>query len=94
MEIIENNLVASPDELRFHLSEKYFKLFGSSCGTEEKLLSSHSVGVNEELISFTSGKEFSLLQTSDGKVNICIGQKSEIFTPSKIYISLPFLGII
>ncbi|XP_065222944.1 E3 ubiquitin-protein ligase MYCBP2 isoform X3 [Planococcus citri] len=68
MEIVENNLTLIQEELRFQLSEKYFKLFGSSCGSEEKLLSSRCVGVNEELISFASGKEFSLLQTSDGKV--------------------------
>lgn len=71
MEIVENNLTVLPEELRFQLSEKYFKLFGSSCGNEEKLLSSHSVGVKEELISFASGKEFSLLQTCDGKVKHC-----------------------
>src|SRR6266576_1814625 len=69
MEIVDNRLVILPDDLVFKLSEKYFKLFGASCGGEEKILSGDNVSVNEELVSFASGKEFSLLQTSSGKVS-------------------------
>lgn len=90
LEIRDNRLVIVSDDLQFKLSEKYFKLFGASCGGEEKILSGDNVGVNEELVSFASGKEFSLLQTSSGKViKVCFKRYPKLKSNSTYRVSVP-----
>ena len=72
LDIEERKVSKSRGDLCFKLSENFFKLFFNSCANEEIVLSSTSIGACEELTEFASGKEFSLLQTSSGKVSFSV----------------------
>lgn len=72
LEVNETKVTLSPDHMQLKLSQKYFKLFGAAFEGQESVLCQSSVGIGEEIVSFVCGKEFSFLQTADGKVELSL----------------------